>query len=259
MGKITQMKEKKPAGGSSLGGMYERAAFQGYLFPQGRQLERDGTQRVQRKEGRELVALDDANVKQQAMVCNALGAEVVRPGRLRRAVIECREKGTHLKPSFSSPEIGIKPERLERLEREEAERARMYPSSPSGSAYPAGSEIPLEEEIAEQIEEEPELTEHEVSRKVNSRWYPALSLCRGTLKYTLPMQLAYGVDPDKDKGHECPFYEAPKHRFKAVQDLPEAKPRTPPRSLRWKSDEHWNNPDLHFSLKVNHTVPKRLG
>merc|ERR1712151_969968 len=72
-----------------------------------------------------------------------------------------------------------------------------------------------------------------------------------------PLALLAGVDPQKDAGHACPFWEGEKHRFAAVRGRPEAQMAVPTRSLRWKSDEHWNNPTNQFSMKVTQSLPRQ--
>lgn len=248
---LSTLNEKKPPGGSNFAGNFEKSAFQAYIFPKGRHLERDGTQKLQRKEGRELARLVEPDFMQTATVAFTLGKELEKPSRLRRSFDEFKAAGSLLKPSFSSPEIGIPRERPEEVTYFGNASTEFSQERPSSSSQQASQ--------VDELAETDELDESAISRKVNSRWYPHPCLGRGTLKLSAPASLAYGIDPLKDVAHQCPFFDAPKHRFKAVQSLPEARLRTPPRALRWKSDEHWNNPSNHFSMKVTHTVPLKLG
>lgn len=41
----TVVREQKPTGGSSFGGNFSKSAFAAYVYPRGKQLQRDGTQR----------------------------------------------------------------------------------------------------------------------------------------------------------------------------------------------------------------------
>lgn len=87
------------------------------------------------------------------------------------------------------------------------------------------------------------------------KWYPHPSLRRGEIGMTLPAVLANGVDPQKDVKRTCPFYQADHNRLKRMQKMPEAKPRTPPRSKRWFDEEAWNDPANHAHLKVTQVAP----
>jgi len=228
---VSALDERKPPGGSSFGGHYKKTAFATYVFPRGKQLDSDGTQRLDHKEQREVAQLVDPKVCQNAAIHFTYGDAFQQRSRLAKAVSEKRGTMKRLGGSASSPALG---------------------ASMDGS-------MEVEEDIPEQEEDQSqdigsvgEMTEFQASLAMNSRWYPHPSLGRGTLKLTSPAALAFGVDPLKDTGHQCPFYEGKKHRFKDVQSLPEARPRTPPKSLRWKSDEHWNKQENHASLKITH-------
>lgn len=86
------------------------------------------------------------------------------------------------------------------------------------------------------------------------QWYPHPSLRRGEIGMTMPAVLANGVDPQKDKIRLCPFWQADRNRLGRVQRMPEARPRTPPRSKRWFSEDAWNDPSNHAPLKVTHVT-----
>merc|ERR1719356_397994 len=96
------------------------------------------------------------------------------------------------------------------------------------------------------------------SMSMNTRWYPHVSASRGTLKLSRPAALTASGDPGKEKEHQCPFFEAPKHRFADVKSLPGGKPTTPTKSMKWRSDIAWNDADNHSTLKVTHTLPKNM-
>jgi len=87
-------------------------------------------------------------------------------------------------------------------------------------------------------------------------WFPHPSTNRGMLTLTKPAALIWGVDPAKHQTTKCPLWEGSHHRFSAVSNLPEARPRTPTKSMRWKCDDAWNNPDNHPELKVTSTLPR---
>mmetsp|Transcript_81361 Transcript_81361/g.143591 ORF Transcript_81361/g.143591 Transcript_81361/m.143591 type:complete len:236 (+) Transcript_81361:67-774(+) len=230
---VSDMDERKPPGGSSFGGHYKKTAFATYVFPRGKQLDRDGTQRLDHQEQREVAQLVDPQVCQSAAIHFTYSDAFQQKNRLAKAVSE--KRGTTMKKiggSASSPALGASMEEAMEVEEED---------------LPEQEEGPSQEPVSVG-----EMTEFQASLAMNARWYPHPSLGRGTLKLTGPAALAFGVDPLKDTGHQCPFYEGKKHRFKDVQSLPEARPRTPPKSLRWKYDEHWNDPANHASLKITH-------
>lgn len=231
---VSKLDELQPPGGSRFAGHFNKTAFSSYIFPRGKQLQRDGTQRADHREQKEVARLMDPNVHQAAAI-HYTGSAFVK-GRLHmnyqekgKVVMAEKAKIAKLSASASSPALMT-------AEKQEAHFAE-------------------EQELEETIEipdsgEQRELTEFEASRAMNSRWYPHISLNRGTLKLTAPQALAYGVDPGKDTGHVCPFFEGPKHRFEAVQSLPEASLKIPDKSLRWLSDDAWQNAATQTSLKI---------
>jgi len=87
-------------------------------------------------------------------------------------------------------------------------------------------------------------------------WCPHPSLLRGVCRLNKPRALDWGIDLTQAKGWDCPFWEAPRHRFEATASMPEARPVTPTRSLRWRAAEDWDNPDMHAPYKITHTIPK---
>lgn len=249
-GQVSQMvissifTEQKPAGGSSFAGNFSKTAFAAYVFPQGRQLQRDGTQRVEHKDERQITGLVNPELCQSAHMAYSVSSRFQKE-RLLSNYAQHAEGGVKLatfvtkKPAkrvMSSPTLPTQPQ-------EPAEEAEM----PIDQAEVAEAEAAGDEETMTM-----EFSEEMAAKAMNGRWYPHPSLTRGTLKLSRPKALAYGVDPGKDHGHECPFFEGNKHRFKDVQSLPEAQLRESLRSLKWKSDENWNNQGLHASLKITH-------
>eukprot|EP00435_Cladocopium_sp_Y103_P066944 s861_g29.t1 len=228
---------QKPAGGSSFGGNFSKTAFAAYVFPQGRQLQRDGTQRVEHKDQRQITGLVNPELCQSAHMAYSASSRFQRE-RLLTNYAQHAEGGVKLATFVTK-----KP----------AKRVMSSPTLPQPQE-PVEVEMPVTDEAAdlEGDEEAMEFTEEMAARAMNGRYYPHPSLTRGTLKLSRPKALAYGVDPAKDTGHACPFFEGTKHRFKDVQSLPEAQLRESMRSLKWKSDENWNNQDMHASLKITH-------
>jgi len=124
-------------------------------------------------------------------------------------------------------------------------------ATPSASASASAAAAPAE---LSELSYDPQTA---MSMTMNTRWYPHACSQRGELKLTGPAALLAGVDPAKDKGHKCPYYEGEKHRFATVKGLPGATATVPAKSLRWKSDEAWNNPEYQFSMKVTQSMPRR--
>eukprot|EP00913_Durusdinium_trenchii_P007668 g7204.t2 len=225
--------EQKPPGGSSFGGNFSKTAFAAYVFPKGRQLQRDGTQRVEHREQRQITGLVDPNLCQSAHMAYSMSRRFPTE-RLLSNYAQHAEGGVKLATFVTK-----KP----------SKRVMSTPVLPPVEVPPEEEEVPPE---VEEEAEEMELTEEMAAKAMNGKYYPHPSLMRGTLKLSRPKALAYGVDPGKDHGHECPFFEGAKHRFKDVQSLPEAQLRESTRSLKWKSDENWNNQSMHASLKITH-------
>jgi hypothetical protein len=234
----SKLDEFKPPGGSSFGGHFNKTAFASYVYPRGRQLNRDGTQIANHAEQREVARLVDPGVCQSAAVFYKTAA--FADARLNknyqekgRDVFAQKAKEAKLMASASSPAL-VQASRHLKPQEEGMQAMSSRPSTSPGDS----------------ARSQQGLTEFEASRAMNSRWYPHVSLNRGTLKLTAPQALAYGVDPGKDTGHVCPFFEGPKHRFEAVQSLPEAQLKIPDKSLRWLSDDHWNRQATQTSLKI---------
>lgn len=85
-------------------------------------------------------------------------------------------------------------------------------------------------------------------------FYPHPSSHRGTLKLSAPAQAELGIDPIYfNVEHQCSFH-AKKHVYHD-----DHRPRTPPKSLKWRSQEHWDNAVHHSPLKVGHVAPSPKG
>lgn len=242
---VSFLNEQMPTGGSNFGGNFVHShAFAAYVFPKGRQLERDGTQKFQRQEHREMFALPE--MKNTAYVAFATTAEPFKPSRLRLAVNEQLRKAAEpaglrasLSASSSSPAL------LE--DRPPSQGEELSVDRP---AFPTGAVDNLPEEVVLSGE----FPEFNAGRHMNSKRYPHPCLNRGTLKLSGPSALLWGVDPEKDKGTTCPFYMGEKNRFAALENMPGARPRTPTRSLKWRSDEYWSNPANHHVIKVTQST-----
>mmetsp|Transcript_125689 Transcript_125689/g.367195 ORF Transcript_125689/g.367195 Transcript_125689/m.367195 type:complete len:264 (+) Transcript_125689:148-939(+) len=250
----SQLNEKKPPGGSSFAGQFNNAAFAAYVYPEGEQGGKGAFKtRLQKREHRELTVppgtMHDASVEYTQF------REPGRPSRLRAAYDEHARQGRaasgerSLKPSASSPAVGMTQEGWELragsmrmgMARRTAPAASMQNLSTVSHANLASSEAASDAQTA-------------ASMMMNTRWYPHPSVNRGSLKLTQPKALLMGVDPLLDTGHKCPFWEAESHRFATVTKLPDARPRTPTKSLRWRSLEAWENPQNHFTMKVTQTI-----
>lgn len=85
-------------------------------------------------------------------------------------------------------------------------------------------------------------------------FYPHPSSHRGVLKLSAPAQAELGVDPIHfNVEHQCSFHEK-KHVYHD-----DHRPRTPQKSLKWRSQEHWDNAGHHSPLKVGHVAPSPKG
>lgn len=103
-----------------------------------------------------------------------------------------------------------------------------------------------------------ELADYEITEKDPNpvTWCPHPSLLRGKCQLNKPRALDWGIDITQAKGYDCPFWDAPRHRFEGTAALPEARPVTPIRAHRWRNAEDWDNPDMHAPWKITHALPK---
>eukprot|EP00439_Symbiodinium_sp_Y106_P084942 s327_g27.t1 len=228
----SEFTEQKPTGGSSFGGNFRKTAFASYVFPKGRRLERDGTQRLEHAEQRQIAGLVDPQVCQSAAMAYA-ASQRFQKERLLTNYWQHAEGGVKL-ATFVTKKPACRSSSVPSL-------TRAAEPEPKAMPEPVQEPEPVEEVLSEpafEEEEQPqELSASMQSRMMNSRWYPHPSLTRGSLKLSTPAALAQGVDPEKDKGHQCPFFEGSKHRFKDVQDRPDAQLRESMRSMKWKSED----------------------
>jgi hypothetical protein len=254
----SELNEKRPTGGSGFFGNFTNAAFAAYVFPHSKDptvpaLDQNPAfkRRVQRQEQRALFQTSSPSVLHAGHLTFAMAREQKNPSRLRTT---WEKEAQKLQSSASSPVVGA---------------AAEAPGSPgtgeyaaSSAGFDAAARASSSSFASPQEGRSPQPTGMEgadeqtlASLTMNTRWYPHASATHGTLQLTGPKKLHYGVDPGKDVCHQCPYWEAEKHRFKSVTALPERRVGTPTKSLRWRSSEHWNNPDNHAPLKVQHTVP----
>merc|ERR1712080_667239 len=90
---------------------------------------------------------------------------------------------------------------------------------------------------------------------MNAQYNPHPSLNRGKLKLTERRFMDWGIDPAKKRSYDCPFYEGEKDRHAILNSTPQARPRTPPRSQRWRSEAGWADSTNHGHFKITHTMP----
>lgn len=88
-----------------------------------------------------------------------------------------------------------------------------------------------------------------------TRYYPHPSKTRGQMRYSTPRGLDHNADPGRPWGMTCPLWDAHQCRHTYAKSLEHAGLRTPKKSLRWRSQEHWHDPAHHPPLKVNHIAP----
>mmetsp|Transcript_39673 Transcript_39673/g.63024 ORF Transcript_39673/g.63024 Transcript_39673/m.63024 type:complete len:194 (-) Transcript_39673:122-703(-) len=155
-----------------------------------------------------------------------LGREAQKGSRLQNQVGRWKREQATMRKSWSAAAL----EKLQAQEKEQGQVEYAPPPTPPQEQWKDG-EIP-------------------------QRWYPHPTHNRGLLKLCKPRALDWGIDCTKDQGYRCPFWEAEVHRFDKVAKMPEAKPVTPTRSLRWRSNELWHNPDMHHPYKLTQHVPK---
>lgn len=256
---------EKPPGGSGFGGFFDKDAFSGSIYP------KPGARKVERSEF-QATTVDDTI---QHMVSSIgftrqhedsvpVGAYDIRPSRLRRnydlqagrlGKMSRMEKMKSMSAGALSAPGAASDMALQMIEEEKIkEIKRIRETRPGSEEY---EEILRKKKLYAQDRKAREEEQHgDLAKKMNlNTWYPHPVHLRGTLKLSQPAALAQGIDPLKDKGHECPFWDAPKHRFAAVAAMPEARPRTPLKSIKWKSDLDWQNPLNHSSIKITHRMP----
>lgn len=215
------IKETMPPGGSSFAGTFHKDAFNSSVYP------KPGARRTERKEHRDASFHPEALHKSSVLF--TMAKEQEKPSRLRKVVTIHNEKEAAKGKDFWA-DAKEKFETKERLMREEA-MARG--EEPQKAAEPPKIEPPP-----------------------GGTWCPHPSLLRGHCRLNRPRALDWGIDLDAAPGWNCPFWDAPRHRFEGTASQPEARPVTPTRSLRWRTADDWENPDMHAPWKITHTIPK---
>eukprot|EP00929_Paragymnodinium_shiwhaense_P110135 TRINITY_DN76888_c0_g1_i1.p1 TRINITY_DN76888_c0_g1~~TRINITY_DN76888_c0_g1_i1.p1 ORF type:complete len:243 (+),score=32.86 TRINITY_DN76888_c0_g1_i1:102-830(+) len=233
----SEFREHKPPGGSFHGRQFHKEAFAFNIYP------KDHERRTQRREQRQLTHGGDATYASQLQF--SVASEQVKPSRLRSNAERARYEIDTAPPSaadaalsraVSDPGLlGAAAMDYAAIGKEFAAAANWRPPSEPSTPH-------------SQLGGEP-------SFPVNTRWCPHPCLLRGNLKLCNPRALDWGINPDLPI-RRCPFYDGDPHRFGAVAKHPEARPRTPPKSLRWRTEEAWSNPASHASLKVTHMVAR---
>jgi len=210
--------EKMPPGGSSFGGHFHKEAFNAYVYP------KPGARRMERLEHRANAMHPAAH--HQANISFTMAKEMSKPSRLRAQTDKYNEMKASKGPTmWENVEVKFKAQQQAKLESGEVEEPEPGP---------------------------PKLAPGEMPKQ----WNPHPSLLRGKIGMCRSRALDWGVDITRAKAYDCPFWEAPRHRFEGTASLPEARPVTPTRSLRWRTAEDWNNPEMHPPLKVSQTLPK---
>jgi len=212
----SQFNEQKPPGGSHFAGTFHKDAFNAFVLP------KPGARRTERQEHKKTTMHPMAMHASSVFYTGV--KEAHQPSRLRTQVDK------HLDAEAKKPpSIWVQAKATH--EAQEAEKAKTAQVAKVEEA-PAGPEA------------------------VGKTWCPHPSLLRGMCRLNKPRALDWGIDLEAAKGWECPFWEAPRHRFESVANQPEARPVTPTRSLRWRHADDWENPDMHHPYKLTHTIPK---
>lgn len=240
--------ERPPPGAGALSGQYDTSAFAAFIFPAKGDHNATFKQRVHHRVGEHRDFASPPGMIHNAAVDYAVNKESLRPSRLRVAFNEhaqARLEGS-MRSSYSSPDLGGL--EAQRVAVAEAALKSVAPSQPL-----ALRSMPALDEGTPEVDPMTLM-----SMSINTRWYPHVSANRGSLKLTGPAALTQSIDPARDKGHTCPFWEAPKHRFAEVKSLPGGQPQIPSRSFRWNSDVAWQDAANHASFKVTQTMPKPM-
>lgn len=89
----------------------------------------------------------------------------------------------------------------------------------------------------------------------SGKLYTHPSTNRGQLKLSTPRAVTLKADPAKNKANSCPFWEADTQRFAKSVVAPGAKLGLPEKSMRWVSQDQWDNPALQSTWKVTLARP----
>jgi len=240
--------ERQPPGGSSFGGHFENRAFAAYIFPD------PGKRRHEPSEHQKLIGGTQA--MHASSLAFTLAREARQKSRLRAACDEHLERlnaapskllsislhGSASSPSLHGSEAGHDTE---------VASARVESVPPSSRASARGS-TGLDLGSGGGLTGQDLLKQAAAS--MNTRKFPHPCTNRGSLKLTAPSALQWGIDPKKELTHQCPFWEGDAGRSIARQDA--ARPRTPTKSLRWRSEAAWFDPANQTVLKVTQTLPR---
>jgi len=242
--------EQAPPGGSSHAGHYNTAAFAAYVFPA-----KDGPNDAfkSRTNIRSGGHKGEPGAFHEAVLDFHCNKEISNPSRLKRnfdahaqMAQTCPGGFRSLRLTRSSPDLG---------QQEPPETNNSMMGSTMGSTSRSGFFAAPRTPPKEEPEMDPLM---KASFSMNTRFFPHVCANRGTLRLSGPAALQQGIDPGKDREHQCPFFEAPKHRFAEVKSLPGGKPATPTKSMKWRSDMAWSDESNHASFKVTHTLPRAM-
>jgi len=238
--------DQAPPGGSSHGGQFNTAAFAASHFPAKDGQNDEFKQRTNIRAGAQK---EPTGQLHEAVIDFHYNKECANPSRLKRNFDTHSQMAQTCPAGFRSRMTRSSPDLL--TQEPETNLMGSTMGSTSRSGFFAAPRTPPKEE--------PEMDPlMKASLGMNSRWYPHVCANRGTLKLSRPAALLQGIDPAKDHEHQCPFFEAPKHRFAEVKSLPGAKPGTPTKSMKWKSAHAWDDAENHASFKITHTLPRAM-
>jgi len=224
----------KPPGGCNMGGSFHKDAFASYVYPKNPGI--TGDPRTERVEAR---TLTHSGEKAAAAQLHFAMKENHAPSKLRRLFDAENDRKAVAQPSM--------------MQRALANHAASAPDLHAAAAQPSASMT---------FGPEPEVDSNSAASSgapamgAVTRWYPAPTHARGTLRVNNARAFDWGYDIDSLPTRNCPFWQAEHHRFGKVASHPEARPRTPTKSLRWREESAWSNPANHSSLKVQHTTQR---
>jgi len=216
----SKYREISPPGGSNLAGHYHKHAFSAFVYP------KPGARRTEKEELRTTVMHPESQHKASVFYTSA--KEGNQPSRLKKQVDKF-VKEEAAKPASIWAQAKATHEAEEQIRAEKKRTGELPPTPP-----PRPIEGP----------------------EGGRTWCPHPSLLRGVCRLNKPRALDWGIDLTHAPGWDCPFWDAPRHRFDSVAAQPEARPVTPTRSLRWRTDDDWNNNEMHPAWKITQSLPK---
>lgn len=242
----------RPAPGASVvGGDFHKDAFAAYLFP------KSGDRRCERQEIRSNTHGSDC--LHSVAVDYGTGREEVRPSRFRQAVHVYLKKKEGAPPTAYATALMRSSASAPSLSHDAYEIVAAATAAGALAATMADHQVAPQDDYVDDARSAGGSSMGSaggITMAPTSRYYPHPVHARGVLKMTERRAMDSGLDPNMP-GYKCPFWEAEVHRFGKVASHPEARPRTPTRSLRWRSDDAWANAGNHGAYKVNHIVPRR--